>query len=305
MDRLAPAALTLIDGAVSIPIRPAVATAADPIACRTWDLGAPEVRITSTPRPGSDGVDESNGYLGARTVTFDLLVRGDGADVAGGHDPYWYIDALTGMCHPSRRPVLKIERNSQNSAGVAQFLGLRGNPWSLTYERASAGMITLQLNFTAASGLLESELWTVTSGDTTAVAATDWHFPASFPKGFGPTAAAPSVACTVAGSSAVNPILYINGPAKDPTLRDDTGQVFSFTGLTLISGQTVQIDMAAGTVLVSDPLTGFTDTSADVFHTVDFEDSTFWLWQPGTRRVELLTTAGSFAVQWRDRTLSV
>lgn len=305
MDRLAPAALTLIDGNVSIPIRPAVATSADPIACRSWDLGAPEVRITSTPRPGTDGNDEAGGYLGSRTVTMDLQIRGDGAGRPGGHDPYWYIDALTGMCHPSRRPVLKIERNSENSQGVAHYLGLRGNPWSLTFERSSAGIINLQLTFTAPAGLFESELWTVVSGDTTPVDATDWHFPATFPKGFGATAGSPSVALTVKGTSAVSPILYVNGPAVDPYLRDDTGQEFRFTGLRLISGQTVQIDMAAGSVLVSNPDTGWSDTSADVLHTIDFETSTFWMWQPGTHRVDLLSQAGSFAVQWRDRTLSV
>lgn len=305
MDRLAPAALTLIDGEVIIPLRPVPATSADPIACRTWDLGAPDVRITSTPRAGTDGTDEAGGYLGSRTVTLDLRIRGDGANVAGGHDPYWYIDALTGMCHPSRRPVLKVERASENAGGVAHYLGLRGNPWSLTYERASAGIIDLQLSFTAPAGLFESELWTVTSGDRNNVTATDWHFPATFPKGFGATAASPAVIANVAGSSAVNPILYVNGPAKDPRLRDDLGQQFAFVGLTLVTGQTVQIDMAAGTVLVSDPLTGFSETSADVFHTVDFETSTFWLWPTGARRVELLSNAGSFAVQWRDRTLSI
>jgi tail protein len=305
MDRLAPAALTLIDGDRSIPIRPPNPSAADPIFCRSWDLGAPEVRITSTPRPGTDGVDEDGGYLGSRTVTMDLRIRGDSATNQLGHDPYWYIDALTGMCHPSRRPVLKIERDSENAAGVAQYLALRGNPWSLTYERASAGIIDLQLTFTAPGGLFESELWTVVSGDATGVDATDWHFPARFPKGFGATSGTPTVALTVKGSSSVNPILYVNGPAKNPHLRDEGGQQFRLDGLTLVSGQTLQIDMGAGTVLVSDPLTGFSDTSADVFHTVDFEDSTFWLWQPGTHRVDLLSNSGSFAVQWRDRFLSI
>lgn len=305
MDRIAVAALTLIDGGVEIPIRPLNATSGDPIACRTWDLGSPEVRITSTPNPGADGVTESGGFTGARTVTMDLLIRGDAKNRAGGHDPYWYINQLTKMCHPARRPLLKIQRNDESSAGRAWFLSLRGDPWSLTYDRASAGMINLQLTFVAASGAFESDLWTVSSSTVNTVAATDWHFPATFPKGFGATSGAPKVIAEVLGTSPISPVLYVSGPARNPHLIDDLGQEFSFQNLVLVSGQTVRIDMNAGTVLVASPDMTFDDSTSDVFHTVDFEESTFWVWPPGTRTVSMLSDSGSFAVQWRNRQLSI
>lgn len=305
MDRFAVAALTLIDGTVEIPIRPVNATAGDPIACRTWDLGAPEVRITSTPNPGADGVTETGGFTGARTVTFDLLIRGDGRNTTGGHDPYWYVNALTAMCHPSRRPTLRIQRNDESSAGKVWNLSLRGDPWSLAFERSSAAMLNLQLTFIAASGAFESDLWTVTSGTANTVAATDWHFPAAFPKGFGATSGSPVAKAEVLGTSPISPVLYVSGPAKNPYLRDDLGQKFRFENLNLVAGQTVRIDMNAGTALVSDPETGWSDMSADVFHTVDFEDSTFWVWPPGMRTVSMLSDSGSFAVQWRNRQLSI
>lgn len=305
MDRFAPAALTLIDGAVTIPIRPLIATAADPIACTSWDLGAPDVRITSTPRPGADGVDEGGGFLGSRTVTIELLIRGDGAGTTGGHDPYWYADQLAAMCHPSRRPVLAITRNSETSRGVTWYLGLRGNPWSLPIDRASAARLAMTLTFTAPAGMFESDLHQATSPTGNTIASTDWRFPATFPKGFGLTTGDLEVTCTIGGSGPVQPTVYINGPAVNPRISDDLGNIFAFTGLTLTSGQTVRIDMAAGTVLVADPETGWTSTSADVFHTVDFEDSTFWQWPVGTRKVALLSDTGSFAVTWRDRQLSI
>lgn len=303
MDRFAAAALTLIDGDLSLKVRPVPATAGDPIACRSWDLGAPDVRITSTPRPGADGVDEGGGYLGSRTVTLDLLIRGDGRGRPDGHDPYWYAEKLMAMCHPARRPVLKLERHSESHTGPA-YLGLRGDPWSLTFERASAAMLTLQLSFTAPGGLLESELWTVTSGTAEVVERTDWHFPAPFPKGFGPTSAGTNTLIKVAGSSPVNPILYISGPSSNPALQDDGGQQFRFSGLNLVAGQTVQINMGTGSVLVADPETGWTDTAADVIHTVDFERSTFWQWAPGTHTVAMTNGTGSYAVQWRDKFLT-
>lgn len=304
MDRYAAAALTLIDGSVSIPIRPIRATAADPVFCKTWDLGAPEVRITSTPRPSSDGVDEAGGNLGARTVTLELLIRGDGAGVTGGHSPYWYADQLAAMCHPARRPVLQITRDAEPTAGQTWFMGLRGNPWSLTYDRSSAAMLALTLTFTCPSGVLESGLHTVTAAAPNTAAATDWRFNAAFPHGFGNTTGSPYLNCDVGGSAPVNPILYISGPAKNPRLRDENGQRFEFTGLTLVAGQTVQIDMGAGTALVGDPNVGWTENSADVFGTVNFATSTFWQWQPGTHQVAL-EGDGAVAAQWRDRQLTI
>lgn len=305
MDRFAAAALTLIDGDLSIPIRPKNPTAGDPVFCTSWDLGAPEIRVTSTPRPSADGVDETAGHLGSRTVTMDLRIRGDGAGTTGGHDAYWYQNRLAGMCHPGRRPVLRLDRQSEDNTGVAWFMGLRGNPWSVTYVRQSAALVDMTLNFTCASGVLESDLHTVSSTEANEAPATDWHFPAAFPHGFGAATGAPILTCQVGGTSPVYPILYISGPATNPRLADDSGDRFEFNALTLAAGQTVQIDMGAGTVLVADPETGWTTNSPDVFHTVNFDKSSFWQWQPGTRRVNLLSTSGSFAAQWRDRQLTI
>lgn len=305
MDRFAAAALTLVDGDVEIPIRPVPATAGNPIACRSWDIGAPDIRITSTPRAGADGVDEGGGYLGARTVILDLLIRGDGAGVTAGHDPYWYVEKLAAMCHPSRRPQLKITRASETAGGTSWYLGLRGNPWTLTYERVSAAMLTMQLTFTAPLGMLESELHTIASRTANPADATDWHFPAAFPHGFGAATGNPFLTANVAGSAPVNPIVYLTGPMTDPQVRDDKGNKFRFTGLALAAGETVQINMGAGTVLKADPETGETNPATDAFAYVDFAVSTFWQWQPGPHKVALLSSGGSFALQWRDRQLTI
>lgn len=305
MNRAAVASLTLVDGALAIPIRPQVATADDPIACRQWDLGAPEVRVTSTTRASMDGTDEGAGYFGSRTVTLDLIIRGDRAGIPGGHDPYWYADQLAGMCHPSRRPVLKITRNSEASAGTDWFLTLRGNPWSLAYERASAARLEMTLTFTAPTGYLESELHELSTRTSNTNAATDWHFPMPFPHGFGQADGSPILTVNVVGSGITSPVFYIAGPVTDPLLTDNLGNRFEFSGLKLLSGETVQIDMGAGTVLKTSPATGVTSPADNVFHTVDFAKSTFWQWYPGVHLVALRSSSGSLAVQWRDRKLTI
>jgi hypothetical protein len=304
MDRFAAASLTLIDGDLSIPIRPPIATAGDPIACRSWDLGAPDVRITSNPRPGADGTTEGGGYFGSRTVTMELLIRGDGAAVAGGHSPYWYVQQLAGMCHPQRSPQLRITRAAESSDGTAWYLRLRGNPWSLQYQRTSVAMLDMTLTFTAPSGYLESEEHTVVSGGT-GINATDWHFPSGFPHSFGNATNNPFLTANVAGSAPVNPVLFITGPVVNPKVRDDAGRYFIFNGLTLAAGETVRIDMGDGSVLKADPGTSPTSPAADVFGAVDFTLSTFWQWQPGLHKVALLSSTGTFALQWRDRHLMI
>lgn len=304
MDRYAAAALTIIDGDLSIPLRPLNPTAGDPIACRRWDLGAPEVRITSTPRPGADGTTEGGGYFGARTVTLELLIRGDRADTPNGHDPYWYVQQLAGMCHPQRSPQLKLQRADESSGGAAWYLALRGNPWALEYDRASAAMLTMTLTFTAPLGFLESDDHIVNSAGT-GINATDWHFPAKFPKTFGPATNNPFLTANVAGTAPISPVLYVTGPVTNPRLRDDGNRVFGFNNLTLADGETVRIDMGAGTVLKADPSTTVTNPASDVFYTVDFATSSFWAWQPGIHKVALLSSTGTFAVQWRDRHLMI
>ncbi len=305
MQRFAPASLTLIDGDLAIAIRPPVATAGDPIACRTWDLGAPEVRTTSTPIPGADGTIQGGGYFGARTVTMELFIRGDDAGNPNGHDPYWYAAQLAAMCHPQRSPQLKVVRADESSQGRAWYLGLRGNPWSLPYSRASASGLDMTLTFTAPDGYFLSDEHTLSSASTGGVNPTDWHFPAAFPKGFGPASNNPFLTIDVTGGAPVNPVLFITGPITNPKIRDERGQYFAFSNFSLSSGETVRIDMGDGSVLKANTGTELGANLSDVFGAVDFTLSTFWQWQPGTHRVALLSSTGTFAVQWRDRRLAI
>lgn len=305
MNRAARAALTLTDDYATITLRPAVATAADPVMCKQWDLGAPEVRVTSAPRTGADGTDESDGFVGSRTVTFDLVILGDPATKVAGHDPYWYAEQLAAFSHPLRRPTLKISRPSETNIGQTWNLQLRGNPFSVAYGQRAAALLEMQLSFTAPLGLLESDLKTATTGAPSSSPTTDWHFPAAFPHTFGVGYASPTTSLTVGGTAPVAPIITISGPCTDPRIRDDAGNQWKFTGLTLLDTQAVQVNMDSGTVLRADAITGTINSDADVFHLVDFGVSTFWRWLPGDHSVSYVADSGSAVVQWRDRQMTI
>jgi hypothetical protein len=313
-----PAELKLINGPVTITIRPAKPGGADPIICKAWDLGAPEMRYTTVANPGTDGTSYSDGFVGARTVTLELAIMGgkshDG-DLAV-HDAYWYASRLTAMTHPMASPVLQIVRDDEIAAGFvpddtgdrpAYTMRLRGSPYNLPFTARSAALLEMQLVFTCPLGLIESPLREyktidITADDTTA---TDWVFPAKFDKRFGLiNDRFPQMVIKVGGDTAVTPILYISGPCTNPEVLTDDEERFRFDGLTLDTGQTVQIDMGTGSVRLG-TTTGTILDDMTVYNTVDWAVSTFWRWLPGDHKIYFLNTHGTLAVQFHERRLTI
>jgi hypothetical protein len=301
-----PAELKLIDGATTITVRPRVAGYADPIMCKEWDLGAPDIRTVYNPLPGTDGTAGGAGYLGSRTVSLDLqILGGRSPDDGQVHDAYWYQQQLTAMTHPSRRPALTISRNGGLFSGQVYTMALRGNPYTIPYGRRAGAMLEMQMSFTAPAGLLEGPLQSITSRLAGAHDG-DWKFPMTFPYSFGEGGSLhPFVDVAVGGGAPVAPIVYITGPCTNPSVSTDDGEWFEFTGLTLLSGQTVQIDMDAGTILVAAPDAQVAAETYSAYHLVNWTRTTFWRWLPGTHTVRYLASSGIVTVQWRDRLVSI
>lgn len=293
--KASPAELILYDAKDTIAIRPFSPNVKDQIICTSWDLGAPDVRITNTVRPGQDGTDDSAGFLGARTVTLELVVMGS--------DPYTTIDRLAAMSHPSRRPNLQLTR----AVGGSWTMGLRGIPFSITYGPSTASKIEFSMTFSAPLGYLEGALkgpYTAPVG--TSVAATDWHFPAHLPKGFGPGSnTVPTITLQIGGSLPVSPILYISGPVYNPSVSTDDGEKFAFTGMHLVAGQVAQIDMGAATIRTGDTASGLISDDQSLYQTVDFTVSSFWSWLPGKHVVRYQAATGGLAIQYRERRLNL
>lgn len=296
-----PAKLTLVSDTDTIDIRPAVPHAFNPVVCSSWDLGAPAVRDSAVDRPGGDGTLDRTSFTGSRTVTFDLHIFGDVNASA-----YAYAERLAAMTHPSVRPRLIITRNTPENIGVDWELELRGSPYSMTYERTSASKLDMQLSFTAPLGYLQTSKWrSVETGQVNSTATVGWTPGVGAPQLTLPfstgstTSAYGTLNLTVGGSAPVTPVIYIYGPVTNPEIRDDAGNRFKFAGLTLDSGQFVQIDMGAAAVRIG----GAPDSS--VYYLVDFSVSSFWAWRPGVHTVRYLASSGSLAVQWRDRRFSI
>jgi len=305
--KVKPAELALINGPSKVVIRPRQASGEDPIMCKSWDLGAPDVRYTTTPNAGADGVTMSNGYLGQRTVILDLQILGDTV-----HDAYWYVSELTRMAHPNATPELTVVRYDTGDATPIDDIRkprmmLRPNPYTLVYTARSAAIIDLQLSFTCPSGMIDSGLKSYTIEDVAGDddAATDWIFPAIFPKGFGLVGATyPGETINVGGDGAVAPTIYITGPVTDPEIISD-GDVFKFDGLTLDGGHTVGIDMGSGAVWLSDGSGSQVIDDMSAYGAVDWGVSTYWIWQPGIHHVQFMSIKGTVTVQFREQWFTI
>lgn len=289
-----PAVLTLVSDTDSIVLRPPAAKSTDPIVCTVWDLGSPTVRESGSDRPGADGVIDRSSFIGSRVVTFELHIFGD-----INNSPYAYMERLAAMTHPGIRPRLRIQRNSPEADGQTWEMELRGSSYSLSYGRVAAAKLDVQLSFSAPNGVLVGDWREAVIGERVD-GGTGFIFPFKMPFTLGSAASTAAIVYfTVGGSAPIQPIVYIYGPCTNPEVRDDAGQRFVFSGLTLAVNSFVQIDMAAATVRIG----GTSDAS--VYHLVDFSLSTFWSWWPGPHSLRFMSSTGSASVQWRDRRLSI
>jgi hypothetical protein len=311
------AALRLVNANESIMIRPDTARPTDPIMCQSWDLGAPDMRYTSVPNPGADGVTESAGFLSARTVVLDLQILGDRhPDGTNSHDAYWYADRLIAMTHPTASPQLEIRRKDETTSSAAFPEGeiwrmrLRGNPHSLAFGSRAAALLELQLSFQCTSGILEGPIKRSDMPPGVGGGTVEWKFDAKFPKTFSGTLEAhPVLTVDVGGELAVYPVIYISGPCTDPELRSvvvrtGEGEVFRFEGLTLATGETIQIDMGAGSIRYSRADGTITDDMS-VYGAVDWGVSTFWTWLPEPHQLRFMSSTGSVTVELRERRLNI
>lgn len=293
--RAVPASLTLYDDFDTIVIRPASPTAADPVVCTSWDLGAPSIRITSSPRASTDGTDDGAGFTGERAVTFDLKIFGDNAGT-----PYWYAERLAGMAHPARRPTLSVMRPTVDTGGDAWTMSLRGTPFSISYGRRAAALLEMQLSFNAPLGYLESPLREYTSSPASTVTATGVELPLTLPFTLGTGSGSdPALSFWLDGTAPVAPVIAIYGPVTDPEVRNSFGDRFKFVGLTLLTGQFVVVDMDAGTVRLGG------DPGQSVYYLVDFSVSTFWRMPPGDNTVTYVAFSGQMTVQFKERRVTI
>jgi hypothetical protein len=87
-------------------------------------------------------------------------------------------------------------------------------------------------------------------------------------------------------------------------VRADEKDIFRFDGLTLTTGQMVQIDMGSGAIRLS-TTTGTITDDMSAYGAVDWAVSTYWTWKPGTHSLRFMSTTGTATVEVRERRLNL
>jgi hypothetical protein len=240
-----------------------------------FSIGYPTVREVSINKALSDGTIDTTAFVGARAVTIALRLDNTGCDP---HKTQDLIDRVTPFVSPRFRPTLvyTIDQNDPDPTHVRSLV-LRGVDAPFTVNAPKA--LTLVCQWVA------SEPFTSSLEDTCAVAPLtepiefgrdydldfDRDYPFSPPVGvtlFTPVGNAPMDWTGTVTSDVTNPVITIN----DIEIR--------FTGLSLVAGQTINIDTANRTILRNnDPndsiygLTNFTDWNWDDLRVIPAQNS--------------------------------
>jgi hypothetical protein len=289
-----PAELKLIDeayGGDTVIIRPAKPGAISPVLCKEWSPGSPSVREVANDLVGTDGVADQSFFTGARNITMDLQIFGTPLET-----PYSYLERITAMCHPTRRPWLYVTRDN----GEEWRIQLRGSEFSIAYGRMAAVMLEVQITFTGPAGMFESPQREA-HANAASVGWTGQIWPETWPENFGSgNTGGPPFDITVDSSVPVEPTLRIVGPSTGPIAKlPSSGEQFAFEPtFTIYAGQYVEVDMRAGTVLQNG------DPTASVFTHVDWTTSTFWRLPPGPNTIGFTGSGGLIYIYWRDRRLT-
>ena len=266
-------------GNTLLMVRPAVPSADDPIMCPSHTLGKAAPRTATQPRVGRSGLLDLTAYHDQATWQGNLIIS-DG----GGLTRHQWVDVLRAMLAPANRPYLYLQRDGWLDERRAPVRGV-----SLTnpLEAKSALRLEVSLQVDIPDGVLEAA---TVSSDTVRpgiisvgrtypriyTSAAGWQYTA----GSTGAVAVITVAAGTYGATATPLLARIYGGFTDPVITNQTtGKVFALTGVTVVAGHYLDIDMGAKTVLLDG------DPGLSYYNTINFTTSDWWELQPGDNQL--------------------
>lgn len=246
---------------------------------------SPNIRQNVQDLPETDGATAGYFFMGSRPVTLRGRMAGYATAAARNQAVVNLQRALRGLrgdvtikSAPSGLPAMQVSARLDNvrvtGGYVKEFMISLVCPDPLIYSQT--------LNTQATSG---------------SVASTGAAFPLVFPIVFGGgTGATVTVNATNAGNYDTPPYIRVTGPVSDPQIKNaSTQQSIWIDNVLLVSGEYIDIDMAARTAVKSD--------GANLYSRVRFPASDWWRLAPSTNVIQMFSsTSGSstLTVQWRD-----
>lgn len=203
-------------------------------------LGQPDRRNRDIARPLFDGDFKGSSYYQSRTVTVELDLVAATASAATA-----LLSALSLQWRGSN--ILYVQLPGWSTRAI------EGEPRRLKSDDKSTnrfGLIPAVLEYYSPTPAMYGDI--VTDGAPVTIVG-GFTFPATAPWSFGTAAGGPVTAVTNGGDYDYPPVMRIYGPFTGATItRASDSAYLGLSGLTLVAGEYVEIDMDARTITKSD-----------------------------------------------------
>lgn len=243
----------------------------------TVDLGYPAVREVLTDLPTQDGSFDQTAYIGPRVVTITgNLGPGSAGTLSSGRS------ALAPFLAPSARPQLVVALDDESPE-----ITFTGRGADFTSIVASGSTANFTASWTCADPVGYGQATNEIDIRPATAGSSGRTYPRTYPLTYPITFGGGGTAyITTQGNYQAWPVLRIDGPVKNPTVtwldpvtRTPTGTQVVLAGLKVASGDYLEIDTKAKTVLLNG------DPGSSRYSFLDFEATT---WGPLTAGTNLL-----------------
>lgn len=269
---------------------------------KTIDLGYATPRAVVTDLPGQDGTDDQTAFFSARTVQ----LTGALIPTLGGASRSSVMDTLAPFISPGARPTLIYALDDDVDE---RCLNMRVSQWTNPIDHptnASAFSVQWVCPNPIAYEQDINEVDIPFATGSTAGRVYPRTYPLTYPTG---SFVGGDATVTNDGNYASWPILRIFGPCTnpavfwlDPSSGDELGIQVAFTGLTVATGNYVEVDTLAKTALLNG------DPGSNEYSFVDFANTTWGPLQPGDNLLRFAPATASAPsiceVLWRNSFLN-
>lgn len=248
-----------------------------------WEDGV-ETRDVRDLRPGQHGELARALYLAGRTLTIEGFIQADDWT-----DLQARKRALAALCVPTSEEII-VQAPDPTAATIATsyastmtgYERMTGRVLAFEwgdYMRGAAQSFMVQIRCSDPRRYTD----VASTGETSDVATGGgMTFPASFPLSFGSSATGGTVSITNEGTIEAPAVLRVDGPVTNPEISAVTlDKVIAFDGLTVASGEYIEIDLQERTVFYNgDPTAsryGFIDHAVSEWFLIPVGTSTYQL----------------------------
>lgn len=204
-------------------------------------LGVPEIRAEDEFRPRRDGITPGDDWLGARTVVFEVQVKGEHADIEEA------LSDLSAAFAPRSSDVWLDLRVTGSPSEYALKGRPRGCVWDLQ-KRFTHGIGDARCVFVATDPLKYGPEQTVVI--SLGAGGAGLAYPVSYPISYGASSLTGLASTPNVGLKAVEWSAEIAGPVTNPRVAHVETGLYVAVDATLESGQTIVLDSRAGALLL-------------------------------------------------------